>query len=85
MKIIGIILLIAAVVGIVAFFIKLKDKDGDGDIDLKDAALTAKEIEADLKEGVEDAIEDAKEVIEEVKDLPKKVTRKRPGRPKKKK
>ena len=81
MKIIGIILLIAAVVGIVAFFTKLKDKDGDGDVDLADAKLTAKELEADLKEGVEDA----KEVIEEIKDLPKKVTRKRPGRPKKKK
>ena len=74
MKVLGIILLIAAVVGIVAFFVKLKDKDGDGDVDLADAKLTAKELEADLKEG-----------IEEIKDLPKKVTRKRPGRPKKKK
>ena len=81
MKVLGIILLIAAVVGIVAFFVKLKDRDGDGDIDLKDAKLTVDEVEKDLKAGVEDA----KEILEEVKDLPKKVTRKRPGRPKKKK
>lgn len=84
MKVILLIVVLAAGALGIALFRK-GDQDGDGDVDLKDIKLSAKELEEDIKDGVEDAVEDVKEVIEEVKDLPKKITRKRPGRPKKKK
>lgn len=69
MKILGIILLVA-IIGLVVWYIaSLKDRDGDGDIDLKDAKLTAEDIEADIKEGVGEVKRRAKRVKEEIKDV----------------
>ncbi len=64
MKILGIILLVIIIGAIVYYITQLKDKDGDGDIDLKDAKLTAKDIEKDLKAGVKETKRRAKNVKE---------------------
>jgi hypothetical protein len=69
MKILGIILIVAIIGLIVLFFKKLKDRDGDGDIDLKDAKLTAKDIKDDLDEGVKEVKHRAKRVKQELKDV----------------
>lgn len=95
------IILIVAFIGIIVWYVSsLKDQDGDGDIDLKDAKITAEEIHDDLKEGVEDikktakevkrrakrVVEEAKDVVDEIKDVADAAKgSKRRGRPKKKK
>jgi len=72
-----IIILAVITVGVFGYFIwKKGDQDGDGDVDLKDIKVSAKEVAEDAKDKVEDVIDDVKEVA-------KKVTRKKPGRKKK--
>ena len=69
MKILGIILVVA-IIGLVVWYIaSLKDRDGDGDIDLKDAKLTAEDIEEDIREGVGEVKRRAKRVKEEIGDI----------------
>jgi methyl-accepting chemotaxis protein len=69
MKILGIILLVIIIAGVVYYFTQLKDRDGDGDIDLKDAGLTAKYVKEDIEEGVGEVKRRAKRVKEEIKDV----------------
>lgn len=69
MKILGIILLVAAIGLVVWYVTRLKDRDGDGDIDLKDAKLTAKDLEKDIKKGVAETKRRAKRVKEELSDI----------------
>ena len=52
------------------------DQDGDGDVDVNDIKISAKEVSKEAKDKIEDVVDDAKEVV-------KKVTRKKPGRKKK--
>lgn len=69
MKILGIILLVIIIAGVVYYFTQLKDRDGDGDVDLKDAKLTAEDIKEDLDEGVREVKHRAKRVKEEIQDV----------------
>ena len=100
LSIVGIILIVAFIGIIVWYVSSLKDQDGDGDIDLKDAKITAEEIHDDLKEGVAEVkktakevkrrakrvVEEAKDVVDEIKDVAEAAKgSKRRGRPKKKK
>lgn len=68
---VGVILIVAFIGIIVWYALSLKDQDGDGDIDLKDAKITAEEIHDDLKEGVEDIKKTAKEVKRRAKNVKK--------------
>jgi len=71
---IGGIILIVACIGIIVWYVSsLKDQDGDGDIDFKDAKITAEEIHDDLKEGVEDIKETAKEIKRRAKNVKKEI------------
>ena len=69
MKILGIILLVIIVAGVIYYFTQLKDRDGYGDVDFKDAKLTAEDIKEDLDAGVKDVKHRAKRVKEEIKDV----------------
>ena len=70
------LLAIAIGIGATVYLIKKgKIKDADGDF-IPDVIEDKVE---DIKEDIEDVIEDVKEFVEEVKDLPAKVTRKKPG------
>ena len=69
MKILGIILLVIIVAGVIYYFTQLKDRDGDGDVDFKDAKLTADDIKEDLDAGVKDVKHRAKRVKKEIKDV----------------
>ena len=69
MKILGIILFFIIVAGVIYYFTQLKDRDGDGDVDFKDAKLTAEDIKEDLDAGVKDVKHRAKRVKEEIKDV----------------
>jgi len=94
MKTLLIILLVLAVVaGIVyaatKYFKAFKDLDNDGIPDVvEDKFEEVKDKVEDKIENVKDHVEDIKEdlvdFVEEVKDLPKKLTRKKPGRSKSK-
>ena len=71
-----IIILIVLAVGVGGYFLyKRGDQDGDGNVDLKDIKVSAKEVAEDAKEDLKEAIEDAKEVAKKVK---RKVSRRKP-------
>ena len=48
MKILVFVVLVIIIAGVIYYFTQLSDKDGDGDIDLKDAKLTADEIKDEI-------------------------------------
>ena len=64
-----IILLLIAVAVIGYFLWKRGDQDGDGDIDLKDIKLSAKDIKEDIEEGVDEIKDRVEDVIEELGDV----------------
>ena len=81
MKVIAIIVFLAAVAGAVVYVLMKKgvieDKDGNNIPDSVDEKVAkGKAIVSEMKEKVE-------EVLEEVQDVPAKLTRKKPGRSKK--
>ena len=60
-----IIVLLVIAVAVAGYFIwKRGDQDGDGDIDLKDVKISAREIKEDIQEGVEDAVDTVEEKVE---------------------
>ena len=69
MKILVFVVLVIIIAGVIYYFTQLSDKDGDGDVDLKDAKLTADEIKEDLDSGVKEVKRRAKRVKEEIKDV----------------
>jgi len=83
MKTLLIVLLVLAVVA-GAVYIATKYFKAFTDLDKDGIPDVVEDKYEDAKEFVEKAKEKVQDVVEEVKDLPKKVTRRKPGRDKKK-
>jgi len=81
MKVIAIIVFLAAIAGAVVYVLMkkgvIKDEDGNNIPDSVDAKIK------DVEVIVEEVKQKVEEVLEEVQDVPAKLTRKKPGRSKK--
>ena len=65
-----IIILLVIAIAVAGYFLwKRGDQDGDGDVDLKDIKLSAKDIKEDLEEGVGEIKDRAQDVIKELGDV----------------
>ena len=64
-----IILLVIAVAAVGYLAYSKGDRDGDGDIDLKDLKVSTKDIADDIEEGVDEIKDRVEDVIEELGDV----------------
>jgi len=63
-------ILVIAAIAVAGYFLwKRGDQDGDGDVDLKDIKLSAKDVKEDLEEGIDEIKDRAQDVIKELGDV----------------